>query len=384
MQKIVNEMLAIAFCIFSLNAFGQNITIPDANFKFALVNNWCVDTDGDGSSDADADTDNDGGISVSEALAVNRLRVVNIISNLEGIQYFTNLQTLKCDGNVLTSLNVQSLTNLQRLECGSNQITSLNVQGLTNLQTLYCNDNQLLSLNVQGLTNLQLLECGGNQLPSLNVQGLSNLQTVSCPNNQLPSLNVQGLTNLQLLACGGNQLTSLNLQGLTNLQTLYCQSNQLTNLDAQGLPNLQTLWCQSNQLTSLSIKNGSLETVLNFSTNPNLVYICCDEGQTAAVQNQATQYGYTNCVVNSNCLTSSSSAQNGFDFVVQPNPTTGALRLDTSIRIEKIEVYDNLGHLLQANSLQNQALNIGNLPAGIYFLKAFSKTGVAVQKIVKQ
>jgi hypothetical protein len=147
---------------------------------------------------------------------------------------------------------------------------------------------------------------------------------------------------------------------------------------------LQTLWCQNNQLTSLSIKNGSLETTLDFSFNPNLVYICCDAGQLTAVQNQVNQLGYTNCVVNSNCLTSSSSALNTFDFVVQPNPTTGALRFDSSIFIEKAEVYDNFGRLLQSHRLNNQALNIENLPAGIYFLKAFSKTGVALQKIVKE
>jgi Leucine-rich repeat (LRR) protein len=223
----------------------------------------------------------------------------NQLTTLE-VQGLTKLGILFCSQNQLTTLDVQGLTNLQSLHCSSNQITTLDVQGLTKLYNLDCLLNQLTTLNVQGLTNLQKLYCSSNQLTTLDVQGL-NLQDLDCRGNQLTTLNVQGLTNLKNLDCFYNQLTTLNVQGLTNLQSLSCGFNQLTTLDVQGLTNLKELYCASNQLITLYIKNGSIETILDFGNNP-LLYICCDQGQLSSVQAKATQYGLTNCLVNTSCI----------------------------------------------------------------------------------
>ncbi len=225
---------------------AQIVNIPDANFKAKLIA-------------IGKDTNSDGQIQFTEALAVTLLNVsFASISNITGIEAFTNLITLECQNNYLTTLNVQGLTNLEWLACNDNQLPTLNVQGLTNLKNLYCQYNQLPSLNVQGLTNLQILHCYNNQLPTLNLQGLTNLYDLNCSNNQLTSLNVQGLTNLNYLSC------------------------------------------QNNQLTSLFIKNGRNETI-NFSENPNLAFICADDSQITGVQNTATGLGYANCHVNSYC-----------------------------------------------------------------------------------
>ncbi|WP_432918583.1 hypothetical protein [Treponema socranskii] len=53
---------------------------------------------------------------------------------------------------------------MQTLDCNRNQLTVLNVQSLTALKGLGCGDNQLTALNVQGLTALQWLDCSGNRL----------------------------------------------------------------------------------------------------------------------------------------------------------------------------------------------------------------------------
>lgn len=251
---------------------AQIVNIPNANFKAKLI-------------ELGKDTNADGQIQLAEALAVTSLGLSDAsISDITGIEAFTNLQSLYCNNNQLTALNLQGLTNLQTLLCSNNQITTLNVQGLTNLQYLYCDYNQLPSLNLQGLTNLYDLRCIYNQLTTLNVQGLTNLQYLYCYNNQLSTLNLQGLTNLydlrcdsnqltslnvqglpilQTLLCSENQLTTLNVQGLTNLQMLYCHNNLLTNLNAQGLTNLQTLSCDSNQLTTINVQGlTNLQTLL--------------------------------------------------------------------------------------------------------------------------
>ena len=231
--------------------------------------------------------------------------------NVSGL---TNLQTLDCRFNQLTSLNVSGLTNLQYLYCNSNQLPSLDVSDLTNLQELNCRDNQLPRLNVSGLTNLISLSCSSNQLPSLNVSGLTNLGFIDCSYNQLPSINVSGLTVLAYIDCSNNQLPSIDVSGLTYLQSLDCSYNQLTSIDVSGFTFLNFLDCNNNQLISLFVKNGRNENIA-FNNNPNLQYICADEGQIASIQNQITQYGYANCHVNSYC----SFTPGGTFYTIQGN-----------------------------------------------------------------
>ncbi len=61
-------VLLFYFVAFALLASGQIIDFPDPNFKNALVNTKCVDTNGNGTPESDADLNNDGEIDVSEVL----------------------------------------------------------------------------------------------------------------------------------------------------------------------------------------------------------------------------------------------------------------------------------------------------------------------------
>ena len=280
---------------------AQIVNIPDANFEAKLIAQG-IDTNGDG------DIQQTEALAVTEIYVSGTFAVYGNIVNLTGIEAFSNLQSLSCSYNQITSIDVSGLTNLQTLYCGKNQLSSLNVSGLTNLQNLYCEQNQLTSLNVSGLTNLRNLYCEQNQLNNLVVSGLTNLQILWCDTNQLQSLNVLGLTNLQQLCCNQNQLSSIDVSGLTNLQILWVNNNLITSLDVSGLTNLQQLNCSFNQLTSIDvsalpnltflncgrnlltamfIKNGSIETTLSFGLNPNLSFICADETQVSSVQAQA-------------------------------------------------------------------------------------------------
>jgi Leucine-rich repeat (LRR) protein len=253
--------------------------------------------------------------------------------NLNGL---TNLKSFSCCYGQLTSLDISGLNNLFDIHCYYNQITSLNLNALPALRMLKCNNNQLPFLNVNGLSNLYTLDCSINQLTTLDISSLTQLNQIVCHSNQLGSLNLNGLTNLQSLDCGYNQLPSLNLGGLTNLSSLictdnhitsldftdndiwnlYCSGNQLTTLDLSNETNLRQLFCEHNQLlTSLFIKNGNNEPGLYFSDNPNLSFICADEGQITHVQDKISEYGYSDCHVNSYC----SFSPGGTFYTIQGN-----------------------------------------------------------------
>ena len=175
------------------------------------------------------------------------------LTDISGIEYFTQLTSLYCGNNQLTALPVKNLTQLTTLSCFGNQLTALPVENLTQLTSLRCGDNQLTALPVEDLTNLTSLRCSDNQLTELPVESLTNLTSLYCDNNQLTELPVGNLTQLKNLYCGENLLTELDIENLTQLKNLYCGNNQLTSLSVGSLTNLAVLNCHDNHLTELDI-----------------------------------------------------------------------------------------------------------------------------------
>jgi len=155
-------------------------------------------------------------LDIDAAANINELAEIYVSNceNIDGIQYFTNLQYLSIYGNeFLTSLpDISSLTNLQYLNIFGNEIlTSLpELSGLINLQILsieYC--PALTSLpELSALMNLEILNISFNQ-------GLTFLP------------NLSDLTNLHLLEIRYNSvLTSIgDLSNLYNLEFLNIEYN---------------------------------------------------------------------------------------------------------------------------------------------------------------
>ena len=262
-MKTKLTLCALFLCI-SLYSKAQNyVTIPDTNFVNWLNAFYPNCMNGNQMDTTCSDIINAVGLDLTNS---------TIAMDLTGIKYFTNLQTLVCDGMGLTSLPV--LPNLLKiLYCGDNELISLPTLP-DSMIYLDCNDNNLTSLSAfpssfrtlicdyNELTNLPNLpnsmvhiECNNNNLTSLPVLP-DSLSYFKCEHNQLtifPSLP----DSLKFLDCHANHLTSLT--PLPNfLKELYCDQNQLTSLPA--LPNfLQILWCTYNQLTSLPALSNSLE-----------------------------------------------------------------------------------------------------------------------------
>ena len=175
------------------------------------------------------------------------------LTDISGIEYFTQLTSLSCGKNQLTALPVENLTNLTLLYCSNNQLTALLVEKLSKLTNLRCNNNQLTAMPVEKLSQLAVLYCDNNQLTELPVGNLTELTVLNCDNNQLTALPVENLTLLEQLNCGTNLLAELDIEKLTQLKNLYCNNNQLTSLPVGKLNNLNVLSCYDNRLTELDI-----------------------------------------------------------------------------------------------------------------------------------
>lgn len=203
--------------------------------------------------------------------AIEAVTLLNIkeknLTDISGIEYFTNLTSLECGNNQLTALPVENLTQLTNLSCFGNQLTALPVEKLTKLTNLDCSYNQLTELPVGNLTNLKSLDCSDNQLTELPVENLSKLTKLYCSYNQLTALPVGTLRQLAVLYCSNNQLTALPVGNLTLLTTLDCSSNQLTALPVGNLTQLTELNCGTNLLTELDIEK--LTQLKNLYCNNN-------------------------------------------------------------------------------------------------------------------
>ncbi|GAA3620302.1 T9SS type A sorting domain-containing protein [Flavivirga jejuensis] len=279
----MKNLLFLLLLIISASLEAQIVNIPDVNFKNALINNICADTNGDGISDSDVDFNNDGEIQVSEAEAVFRLFHSNEnITSLEGIASFTNLEALSNYSNNITSLNLNQNTKLKELRITGSDLPTLDLSQNVNLTILGLQNNQLTSIDVNQCTELKELFLSNNQLASLDV-----------------SQN-QKLVNLQLR---NNKLTSIDISQNPNLEIFLCSINLLTNIDINQNPSIISLACSANPLTSLFLKNGnsSSEMELLFDNTPTLEYICVDEDEQQVIQDLVDDYGYTNCVVHSYC-----------------------------------------------------------------------------------
>lgn len=131
------------------------VNIPDNNFLNALI-------------DQGVDTNGDGKISPEEAEVIISLDVrEKSIADMTGIEKFINLDTLNCNNNQLTSLDVSNNTFLEYLSCRSNQLTSLDVSNNNALNWFDCGFNQLTSLDVTNNTTLTFLICNRNEVDNL-------------------------------------------------------------------------------------------------------------------------------------------------------------------------------------------------------------------------
>ena len=69
--------------------------------------------------------------------------------------------------------------------------------------------------------------------------------------------------------------------------------------------------------------------------------------------------------------------------VVYPNPATESITLKSMLIPDKLEIYDILGSLV-STGLNSKTISVSDLSPGMYFLKVYSKSGVSLEKFIRQ
>ncbi len=289
-KKLLSILLCLVMVVGSLPtaAFAAgSVEINETNFPDAKFRSFVKEN---------LDKNKDNILDAGEIAAVKKIEANNMgIKSLEGVGFFTALETLKCWDNELTALDVSKNTKLTSLSCSKNELTALDVSKNTELTRLYCRSNRLAALDVTQNKNLEELDCESDSLLSymkltkLDVSQNKALKKLNCYGVKMKELNVSGCTALEELDCGGNQLTALDVSQNVKLTRLDCASNQLTALDVSKNLDLKDLYCRNNMLAVLDVsKNSKLESIscgkngltsLDLDKNKEITYVNLDNHQ---------------------------------------------------------------------------------------------------------
>lgn len=322
MRKIYLIIFFIMFAVYR----AQIVNIPDPVFKAKLISSTTTNGIVSNSSGASIklDANNDGEVQISEALAASKIDIYNsAITDLTGINSFTNLKVLYIGNNNLTSISL-NLPILENLSFGNSGLSTIDIMSCPNLvvvdvdyfnPTFSLNSNAvkyltvggdyLQTINLQGLTALKQINASGSALETINgsnmstieeayisyspmlsqinFSGSSNFKKLDVHNTGLSNLNLTNYSGLIFLSCSNNTFANVVLDGCTSLSNISLENNNISTISMNGANAIGSVNLSNNQLTSISFSNlpslGYLDLRNNSLSNitlnnlPNLWYL---------------------------------------------------------------------------------------------------------------
>lgn len=385
-----------------LNA--QVLTFTDPTFKAMLVNGGAANftASSGGVAVTRIDTNFDNQIQVSEAALIDKLWIEGAnayaVTNIQGIEGFTNVTELGFNGISTTSINLSGMPNLKTIYVKSPTVVSATVSGMTTMTGITFMENPLMTtlnisscpvlativaqqnplfttLNVTNISGIKQLYLADNMLTSLDLRACQNLEYFNAVNNKLKSMDVSGLTKLTTFLIEDNlTLETVNAAGCTllnfplstfifnhglksgdfsncsSLENLQIEDNPLTTLNLSGCSSLKEIYVQNNALTLLPLTgcaaltslfcNNNQLTALNLSSSPNLVQLQANTNAIANLNLTGTS-NLKNVFLSSNQIPSLNLSGNTKleVLVLDLNPTTN-LNLSGCTALKNLSIPD--------------------------------------------
>ena len=437
-MKKIYFILCLAISVF---ANAQVINFPDANFKAKLLqanstNMIALDAI---ESPITIDTNGNGEIEVAETLNVKVLIIDNSgIADLTGISGFPNLKWLRCSHNLLTNITIDSAITIEQLFASHNAISSVSVNFGDNIEGLDLSYNNLTSFSVEDAIFWETFNLSENDISSLSLTNVS-LDHFNIAGNNLSQIQFTG--NVWFFGpaiFSYNQFTLLDLSdalfdydnstiilGYNNEDrvlfsetsqpgnliyrsdnavfdmgnfhgTTSCDPEYTGNVSIQSSPNLQSLIFKNgfnhNYITcdegGTIFQNPAMN--LQITNCPNLNHLCVDNGEFPAIQARINQLGLQGQIlVDSNCTSSvlgTETFTTAEPFVLSPVPASNVLQIHSSnnLEIRNIEIYNNLGQIIQKEIGNQQSIDVSKLAKGSYYMKIYTADLTSVKQFLKE
>ncbi|MGB0787991.1 MAG: T9SS type A sorting domain-containing protein [Marinirhabdus sp.] len=424
------RMVRVAVLCFVTTSFSQNITFPDPNFESALVNTLCASVTEPCLAESDVDYNNNGTIQISEAEFTFNLCLVDLdIASLEGIENFTNLQTLTCVFNDLKNLDISAITGIRELNCESNSLTNINLDANLNLRKLIVNNNPLKSLDVSLLSELEILDAIAIGLGQLDISHNTELKMLGCGYNNLNVIDITNNSVLEKIFIANNNISKIDVSNNHGLLQMNLDNNPISQVDVSNLPSLEVISLRNTiissldlsnntHLTSVAVANTPLQGIFDFSTHPNLNTVLFNNTNISgldmrnrnndvfiirvkdtpnlncvAVDDPSVidpfEFPYSEWEYDDNMVFSTDCSlgvqkQALADIVLYPNPVKDKLFVkNTTHAINLVKIYTVEGKLVIEERLLN-AIDLSSLNTGKYLAKVETDSGTAIRKFIKE
>lgn len=206
------------------------------------------------------DSDGDGFLSQEELDAVTAMDFRKQgIEQLDGLEYFRNLESLNCSENDLTALVLEDFPALTSLTCNENaSLETLDLSGVPALEHLYCFHSALTELDLEDVPALTYLAWGGSPLQELDLSNNPQLQVLHVLGGDLADADLSHNPKLDMLLWNHTRIETLDLSNQTELTYLNCTDNQLTSLDLSANSKLETLYAGKNRLLAIRLPGDDL------------------------------------------------------------------------------------------------------------------------------
>ena len=158
-----------------------------------------------------------------------------------------NLQ--KCLTDLAQKNNWTTVEAVTKIECHSKEISAIDgLEKFTQLQTLSLYNNQISVLSLKTFPNLRHINLAKNSLTSVDLAELPALEELYIFNNKLVDLKLANLPKLKLLKANENQLLTFTYSELPQLEKMYIFNNKMVDFDINHLPKMRYMDCRQNPM----------------------------------------------------------------------------------------------------------------------------------------
>ena len=269
----------VEFCLRKLPAVSIDMyNFPDSVFRRYVVEN--------------CDWIQDGYLTEEEILSVVRMDVSGMgIHNLQGIEYFTFLESLDCSDNHLTSLDLSSNTRLRDLQADSNcldvkvddekrfylsELPGFDISKVSGWEGGYV-EASILYFEEEMVTYSYVVDNGGFEdvvfMLRADFPVLIPINNETFPDEAFRAyvsekidashdgnLNEGEINSVTWMIVPGRGIRSLQgMEYFTALESLTCSNNELTSLDLSANTNLQVLDAEDNRLNVVLEGNAAFD-----------------------------------------------------------------------------------------------------------------------------
>ena len=230
-----------------------------SSIKDAVLKQWLLDN---------ADLDRDGVISAQEAAALTTLEIKGSanpmdpsIETLEGLEFFTNLETINLYQQGMVEADFSMMKNLRAVNVGySKYLFSLNLTGCTNLEVIEAGGcTKLSKILITDCTGLKNIIAYASGLSSIDVSQATELENLTVYSTKIESLDLTNNERLRNLNAGCETLSEIRMPAKNSLASLSLSgASNLASIDLSGCTALRSLSLSSTSVRSLDLSKCEL------------------------------------------------------------------------------------------------------------------------------